>query len=143
MSEMASATGEMGELPRPAATSRQELRGLARTSVETTSGTASAVVTMGLTGAIAQVANLSAVALVCVMFFMEREESRAVAREDRALFRDTVQQIGMDSRNAIEQLRRDSDRQWQAIKKNTEATEKLTEVTRHLAEKMRPREDDD
>lgn len=82
------------------------------------------VASMGLTGIIAQIANLSAVALICVMFFFERNESRNVAKEDRAMFRESILQLSNDSRVNGANLRQDSDRQWRAIQKNSELIER-------------------
>jgi len=48
------------------------------------------VSSMGLKGVWAAMANLSAVALVCVMFYQSQGEQMRLAREDRQMFRDEM-----------------------------------------------------
>jgi hypothetical protein len=75
--------------------------------------------TMGLRGAWATVANLTAIALICVLFYQSEQESRRLAREDRELFRQELQRLHEDSR------------------RHSEAIQLLTESVKLLAEDVR------
>ena len=87
---------------------------------------------MGLDGLWGKIANLTAVTLICVMFYQDWREALAVAREDRTLFRSSLTQLSKDSQDATNQARINSDRQWGAIQKNSEVIER----TATLIEKM-------
>lgn len=75
--------------------------------------------TMGLKGAAAAIANLTAVALICVMFYQSQLDLRAAAREDRNAYRDELRTMHTDA-----------DRQWAAIAKSQAAIDDLTRLTR-------------
>lgn len=70
--------------------------------------------TMGLRGIWAQIANITAIGLICVVFYQDRHAALEAAKEDRQLFRESVQE-----------LRRDSDRQWRAIQHLTQTVQGL------------------
>ena len=85
---------------------------------------------MGLKGIWAQIANVAAVTLLCVMFYQDRHQGQDQAREDRALFRQTIKDQRDDSDRQWQALREDSARQWQAIRQLTSAIKHLTEPPR-------------
>jgi hypothetical protein len=107
---------EQAEQPAAQPPSRQ-VRGLVAAAAEGAASGAQPPPSMGLFGMLAQVANMSAVTLICVMFYQQVGENSRMAREDREVFRE-----------AVGQLRRDSDRQWSAIKRLTESVERLAGV---------------
>lgn len=74
---------------------------------------------MGLGGWTAQIANLTAVGLICLMFYQDRQESMKSTREDRALFRETIQKLS-DA----------SSEQWRAIRNLATQIKVLTEEVR-------------
>jgi hypothetical protein len=82
--------------------------------------------TMGLKGIWATLANLTAIALICVLFYQSEQESRRLAREDRALFRDELSRLHDDSR-----------RQADAIQALGEAVKTLAEDVRALKQTAR------
>ena len=45
---------------------------------------------MGLTGFPAMIANMTAIGLICLMFYQDRQESFRMAREDRAMYREEL-----------------------------------------------------
>lgn len=71
---------------------------------------------MGLRGVWAQVANMTAVVFVCVMFYFTHLASLEQAREERALFR-----------GAVATLSANQERQWTAIRTLTAAVKRLLE----------------
>lgn len=70
----------------------------------------------GLRPRLLQLANMSAVGLVLLMFYQDRHQALDQAREDRQLFRE-----------AIQRLHEDSDRQWHAIRQLTTAVRRLAD----------------
>ena len=76
---------------------------------------------MGLRGIWATMANLTAIALICVLFYQSEQESRRLARDDRELFRQELSRLHDDSR-----------RQADAIKALGQAVKTLAEDVRAL-----------
>lgn len=74
---------------------------------------------MGLSGWAAVVANLSAVGLVCLMFWQSQTEQQRLAREDRAMFREVLTKL---------EDRADKDR---------DAHRELAKAVRQLADEIR------
>jgi hypothetical protein len=77
--------------------------------------------TMGLRGRWGSVANLTAVGLICVLFYQGQQEAYRQAREDRQMFREEMRQVHEDSR-----------RQGAAIESLTESVRTLVEEVRAL-----------
>lgn len=71
---------------------------------------------MGLKGVWANVANATAVGLVCMMFWVSFRSHLEQAREDRTIFRE-----------AIEKLSDNSDKQWRAIRSLSGDVRRLSE----------------
>lgn len=72
---------------------------------------------MGLSSWAAQIANLTAVALICLMFYQDRQESLRLAREDRELFRESIKQLSETSAE-----------QWRAIRALSTQIRALTDI---------------
>lgn len=71
---------------------------------------------LGLKGVWAQMTNMTAVLLICLIFYQDRHAALDAAREDRQMFREELR--GMHE---------DSQKQWQAIHQLTIAIKALTE----------------
>lgn len=69
-----------------------------------------AVAAMGLRGAFAQWAHAGAVGFVCLAFWVTLSAQFEQAREDRRVFRESVEVLSQDNK-----------RQWQAIRELTAA----------------------
>lgn len=76
---------------------------------------------MGLRGWVAQVANLTAVGVLCFLFYAAQQQQFAQQREDRQMFR---QELAAQR----EQVARDSERQWEAIRGLAEEIKRLREA---------------
>ncbi len=119
--------------PQPAAASvadhgSRQLRQIAATTAGAAAGAAAAVSgvpSMGLGGIFAQVGNFGAVVVVCVMFWIQMQSSAQMARDDRVVFRDAIQQLRND-------FREDSNRQWQGIREVAESNRRLAESVERL-----------
>jgi hypothetical protein len=72
---------------------------------------------MGLKGIWATIANLTAVALVCLLFYQSQQEMYKQNREERQMFRDELRAF-----------HEDSNRQWEAQKSLTRSVEKLSHL---------------
>jgi hypothetical protein len=55
---------------------------------------------MGLSGKAFTVANMSAIGLLCLMFYQDRHEVADLAREDRVMFREELRTLHADAKNA-------------------------------------------
>jgi hypothetical protein len=80
---------------------------------------------MGLRGIWATIANLTAIALICVLFYQSEQESRRLARDDRTLFREELARLHEDGR-----------RQADAIETLGHAVKMLAEDVRALKQNM-------
>jgi len=81
-----------------------------------TTGDSSGNYVFGLPRLWAAVLNVGAVLLICAMFYQDRRESLALAKEDRTIFR-----------TALERLSESSNRQGQAISTLSQQIEKLAD----------------
>jgi hypothetical protein len=86
---------------------------------------------MGLRGVWAQIANMTAVALICVLFYEDRHAALEAAREDRQLFHTAIKDLREDGKQLWNAVREDSRRQWEAI-------QRLTAAVKALADKDKP-----
>jgi len=77
----------------------------------------------GLQGWLKQFANLTAVGLICLMFWQAQQESYRLAREDRAMFHHELQVLHQNSRHQAE-----------AFQQLTEAVKVLAEDLKQLKE---------
>jgi polyhydroxyalkanoate synthesis regulator phasin len=73
----------------------------------------------GLTGIPSMLGNMTAVAVIIVMFWNSQSNSEARSREDRAMFRDELQVMHGDSQ-----------RKWEAINANQRAVIEMSGVMR-------------
>lgn len=74
---------------------------------------------LGLRGISGIVANASAVAIIMILFWQQNQASQLQAREDRLMFREE-----------LKELRADSIRQWELIRKSSDGVQELTSAVR-------------
>jgi hypothetical protein len=87
--------------------------------------------TMGLKGWLNQVSNLTAVALVCVMFFQSQQKLWDQVKEDRQQFMRLVEQ-GLKEQESV---RRAQEQQRRILEDLARSTNELANEVRKLKEK--------
>jgi hypothetical protein len=82
---------------------------------------------MGLKGLWGQVASMSAVGLICLMFYLQFGEMMRAAREDRLLLREAMALVRQEGERFRDQTRQETEASRDATRRLTAAVEKLIE----------------
>ena len=83
---------------------------------------------MGLgSGVLARIANLSAILLICIMFYQDRHAALESSREDRALFRQAIDRIEQLGAKQNQEHQREMSEQARAIRDLAEQVKRLAD----------------